>query len=141
MPYPEDNTACVFATAHATTRLRLLHLLAREHLTRLASGALFNAAIGPYRGKGSDEQTLLRSMADTVEIVDLILSDAFYSTYLFIAALQVKGVDLLMEHTGTGKLSTDFRRGQKLGACDRLIELKKLQQYPRGCPLKTNLHV
>jgi len=99
-------------------------------ITSLASGALLNAAISPYSGKGSDEQTLLRSMADTFESGDLVLGDAFYPTYFFIAAMQAKGVDLLMEQNGARKLSTDFRRGHKLGTCDHLIDLKKPAQCP-----------
>lgn len=33
----------------------------------LGSGAMLDAATGPCEGKGSDEQTLLRGMLDTLE--------------------------------------------------------------------------
>jgi hypothetical protein len=36
-------------------------------ITCLASGALLNAAIGRFQGKGGDERTLLRSIQDTFQ--------------------------------------------------------------------------
>jgi hypothetical protein len=50
----------------------------------LASGAVLDAAMGPCRGKGSDEQTLLRSILDTLEAGDILLGDAFYATYFLL---------------------------------------------------------
>lgn len=47
----------------------------------LSSGAVLNASIGPFKGKGSDEQSLLRNIIDTFKPDDLILGDAFYGTY------------------------------------------------------------
>ena len=43
----------------------------------LSSGAVLNASIGRYKGKGSDEQSLLRHILDTFDKGDLILGDAF----------------------------------------------------------------
>ena len=40
----------------------------------LGSGAVLNAAFSRYSGKGSDEQSLLRSMLDTLERDDLLLN-------------------------------------------------------------------
>jgi hypothetical protein len=42
----------------------------------LASGALLNAATAPCEGKGSDEQTLLRGMLETLEPGDILLGDS-----------------------------------------------------------------
>ena len=53
----------------------------------LASGALLNAATVPCEGKGSDEQTLLRGMLDTLEAGDILLGDAFYPTYFLLCEL------------------------------------------------------
>jgi len=53
----------------------------------LSSGALLNAAIGRFNGKGGDEQTLLRSMLDSFEPGDLVLGDAFYGTYFTLRSL------------------------------------------------------
>ena len=89
----------------------------------LGSGALLNAAIGRYRGKGGDEQSLLRSMLDTLQRGDLLLGDAFYATYFLLCALRQRGVDALFEQHGSR--SIDFRRGQRLGPRDHLIVLAK----------------
>jgi len=69
-------------------------------ITCLSSGALLNAAVGRFNGKGGDEQTLLRSIQDTLEPGDMLLGDAFFPTYFFLAAMQARGVDILMEQMG-----------------------------------------
>jgi len=99
-------------------------------ITCLSSGALINTAVGHFKGKGGDEQTLLRSLQDTFQESDLILGDAFFATYFFIADMQAKGVDILMEQHGARRKSTDFRRGKKLGQRDHLIQLNKPKKRP-----------
>jgi len=99
-------------------------------ITCLASGTLLNAAIGRFNGKGGDEQTLLRTIQETFEPGDVILGDAFFATYFFIAAMQAKGVDVLMEQHGSRKRTTDFRRGHKLGERDHLIVIDKPKIRP-----------
>jgi hypothetical protein len=96
----------------------------------LGSGAILNAAMGPCKGKGSDEQSLLRSILDTLESGDILLGDAFYATYFLLCALQARGVDGVFEQQGARRRSTDFRRGQKLGQRDHLIELQKPKIKP-----------
>lgn len=99
-------------------------------ITCLASGALLNAAIGRFKGKGGDEQTLLRSMQDTFQSGDIVLADAFFSTYFFITAMQAKGVDILMEQYGARKRTTDFRRGRRVGTRDHVIVIDKPKKRP-----------
>jgi len=99
-------------------------------ITCLANGALINAAIGRFQGKGGDEQTLLRSIQDTFQTGDIVLADAFFATYFFIAAMQAKSIDILMEQHGARKRSTDFRRGQSLGAHDHIIVIDKPKKRP-----------
>ena len=94
-------------------------------LVCLGSGALLNAAIGPYRGKGADEQSLLRSILDSLERGDLLLGDAFYATYFLLCALRERGIDAVFEQHGSRQRTTDFRRGQRLGARDHLMVLSK----------------
>jgi hypothetical protein len=96
----------------------------------LGSGAVLNAALGPCRGKGSDEQTLLRSILDTLESGDILLGDAFYATYFLLCQLQQLGVDAVFEQQGSRRRSTDFRRGHRLGERDHLIELCKPKRKP-----------
>jgi hypothetical protein len=94
-------------------------------LVCLGSGALLNAAIGHYRGKGGDEQSLLRSILDTLDRGDLLLGDAFYATYFLLCTLRERGIDAVFEQHGSRQRTTDFRRGQRLGARDHLIVLPK----------------
>lgn len=94
-------------------------------LVCLGSGALLNAAIGHYRGKGGDEQSLLRSILDTLEGGDLLLGDALYATYFLLCTLQERGIDAVFEQHGSRQRTTDFRHGRRLGARDHLIVLPK----------------
>ena len=96
----------------------------------LGSGVLLDAAVGRYRGKGSDEQSLLRSMLDVLQSGDILLGDAYYATYFLLCDLQQRGVDGVFEQYGARKRSTDFRRGKRLGQRDHLIELSKPKRKP-----------
>ena len=97
-------------------------------LVCLASGAVLNAALGPCKGKGSDEQSLLRSLLPTLQSGNLLLGDAFYATYFLLCALQAQGVDGVFEQHGARR--TDFRRGHSLGKRDHLIKLNKPEKKP-----------
>ena len=87
-------------------------------ITCLSSGAVLNAAVGRFNGKGGDEHTLLRAIQDTLEQGDILLGDAFFPSYFLIASMQARGVDILMEQQGARKRTTGFRRGRKLGQRD-----------------------
>ena len=94
-------------------------------LVCLGSGAVLQAAVGHYRGKGGDEQSLLRSILDTLQRGDVLLGDAFYATYFLLCTLRERGIDAVFEQNGSRQRSTDFRRGHRLGARDHLIVLPK----------------
>ena len=96
----------------------------------LASGVVLNTAIGRYGGKGGDEQTLLRSILDTLAVGDILLGDAYYASYFLLGALQARGIDAVFEQQGARQHSTDFRRGLRLGQRDHLIELQKPKTRP-----------
>jgi hypothetical protein len=99
-------------------------------VTCLFSGAVLNAAMGGFKGKGSGEQALLRTLLDTFEPGDLILGDAFYATYFLLAELQARKIDSLFEQHGARKRSTDFSQGEELGSRDHLITLTKPKVRP-----------
>lgn len=99
-------------------------------VTCLSSGAVLDAAMGGYKGKGSGEQALLRTLLDIFESGDVMLGDAFYGTYFLLAELRSRGVDALFEQQGMRKRSTDFRLGKKLGIKDHLITLTKPKARP-----------
>lgn len=87
----------------------------------LGTGAVLDAAIGPYQGKGGDEQTLLRSMLDSLRSGEVLLGDACYATYFLLCSLRARGIDAVFEQHGARGRSTDFRRGQRLGQRDHLM--------------------
>ncbi len=58
----------------------------------LSSGSLLNAAIGPFAGKGTGEQSLLRSLLDTFSTGDVVVGDAYFGSYFLLAELQRRGV-------------------------------------------------
>ena len=101
---------------------RLLGLLC------LSSGALLDAACSPIRGKGSDEHTLLRPLLDTLEAGDVLLGDANFPSYWLLAALRERGVDGVFEQIGGRRAGVDFRRGERLGTGDHIIELRRPQR-------------
>lgn len=91
----------------------------------LASGSVINAAIGPFKGKGADEQTLLRSLLDSFAHGDIVVGDAYYCSYFLLTELMDRGVDAVFEQFGARRKNIDFRKGQKLGNKDHLITYKK----------------
>jgi hypothetical protein len=99
-------------------------------LVCLGSGAVLDAALGGYRGKGNDEQTLLRRLLDTLKSGDLLLGDAYYASYFLLCALRERGVEAVFEQQGARRCSTDFRRGQRLGVRDHLITWHKPKLKP-----------
>lgn len=99
-------------------------------ITCLSSGALLNAVMGKFKGKGSGEQALLRTLLDTLKTGDLLLGDAFYATYFLLAELRVRGVDAVFEQHGARQRTTDFCRGKNLGSRDHLITLTKPKIRP-----------
>jgi len=99
-------------------------------VTCLSSGAIVNASIGSFSGKGSDEQTLLRNVLDTFMAGDCVLGDAFFGTYFLLNALCNKGVDALFEQMGARKRVTDYRKGKSLGTKDHLLTLSKPKKKP-----------
>lgn len=85
----------------------------------LSSGAVLDAAICAYHGKGSDEQTLLRQLLNRLESNTVLVGDAFFATFFLLAELQRRGVDGVFEQHGARRRSTDFRRGCRLGERDQ----------------------
>ena len=96
----------------------------------LSSGAVLDTATSPIQGKGSDENSLLRSVLDHLQAGDILLGDAFFSTYFLLAELKHRGIDGVFEQFGARRRSTDFRRGRRLGERDHVIELQKPSKRP-----------
>ena len=70
-------------------------------LVCLGSGAVLDAAIGGYRGKGSDEQSLLRTLLESLKPGDLLLGDAYYASFFLFCTLQERGIEAVFESRRT----------------------------------------
>jgi hypothetical protein len=94
----------------------------------LSTGAVVDAAVGPFAGKGHSEHSLVRELLDGFCAGEVMLADALYCSYWLIAMLQSAGVDVLFEQHGSR--ITDFRRGQRLGTRDHAVTWHKPVQRP-----------
>ncbi|MBV8382054.1 MAG: IS4 family transposase [Planctomycetaceae bacterium] len=94
----------------------------------LAVGTVLEATLGPYQGKQTSELALLRQILDQFQPGDIVLADRFFSSYWTIAALQARGVDIVVRlHQAR---QADFRRGRRLGREDHLVTWTKPQHVP-----------
>jgi hypothetical protein len=94
----------------------------------LAVGTVLEAAIGPYQGKQTSELALLRQVIAQFQPGDIFLADRFYCSYWVIAALQARGVDVVVRLHQARK--ADFRRGRRLGREDHIVTWTKPKHVP-----------
>lgn len=94
----------------------------------LESGAVINAQIAPYKGKGADEHSMLRTILDTFKKGDLIIGDALYGSYWLMAHLQINGVNGIFQQNGGRVKKTDFRTGKKVGKYDHIVRYERPQR-------------
>jgi hypothetical protein len=67
----------------------------------LTVGAVLEAAIGPFHGKGNGELSLWRKLADTLQGGDVLLGDRLYPTFWTVAGALARGADVVMRmHAG-----------------------------------------
>ena len=96
----------------------------------LHTGVILNASIGPCKGKGTDEKSLLRNVLDTFKNGDVVVGDAFFGSYFLLVEMMSRGVDVLFEQLGSRKLMTDFGKGTSLAKKDHLIDFNKPKIKP-----------
>jgi hypothetical protein len=89
----------------------------------LAVGTVIEAALGPYQGKQTGENSLFRTLHHLLSPGDVVLADRFYSGWFDIALLAARGVDVVV-HKHQLRPS-DFRTGARLGKDDHLVRLAK----------------
>ena len=92
-------------------------------LISLTTAMIQGLALGPYSGKETGETALFRQLFSLLKAGDLVLADRYDAGWFTIALLQMRGVDVvtrLHQHR-----EADFRRGQRLGADDHLVEWPK----------------
>ncbi|HWB13462.1 MAG TPA: IS4 family transposase [Pirellulales bacterium] len=89
----------------------------------LAVGAVLDAAIGKYQGKQTGENSLFRTLHNTLRNGDVVLADRYFSGWFDIALLQQQGVDVVIRKHQLRR--TDFRLGVRLGPDDQLVCWRK----------------
>ena len=94
----------------------------------LAVGTVLDAAVGPYRGKQTSELALLRQIIGHFQPGDIVLADRFSCSFWLIAALQARGVDVLVRLHQCR--TADFRRGRRLGREDHIVTWPRRQEIP-----------
>jgi len=92
----------------------------------LSVGTVLEAAIGKYQGKQTGENSLFRSLHDTLDEGDVILADRYFSGWSDIALPQQRGIDLVIRKHQARR--TDFRTGKRLGKDDHLVVWRKPQR-------------
>ena len=97
-------------------------------LLSLATGMLKDMALGPYLGKETGETALLRELLGGFRPGDLLLGDRYFCSYFMIALLMELGIDFVTRLHQLRKV--DFRRGQRLGQGDQVVEWKRPQRPP-----------
>jgi hypothetical protein len=95
-------------------------------LLSLATGMLKDMAMGPYLGKETGETALLRQLLDGFRSGDILLGDRYFCSYFMIALLMELGIDFVTRVHQLRKV--DFRRGQRLGRGDQVVEWKRPQK-------------
>ena len=103
-------------------------------LLSLATGMLKDMAMGPYLGKETGETALLRQLLDGFRSGDILLGDRYFCSYFMIALLMELGIDFVTRVHQLRKV--DFRRGQRLGRGDQVVEWK-LPQKPKWMDQQT----
>lgn len=94
----------------------------------LHSGAVLDAAIGPYKGKQTGENALFRGLFGQLPPGDVVVGDCGFGSFWNFAMLKVHGVDAVFPlHQCRPE---DFRRGTRLGKNDRLVEWRKPRARP-----------
>ena len=94
----------------------------------LHSGAVLDAAIGPYLGKQTGENALFRSLFGQLQAGDVVAGDCGFGSFWNFAMLQRRGVDAIFPlHQCRPE---DFRQGERLGKNDRLVEWRKPRERP-----------
>jgi putative transposase len=85
----------------------------------LGTAAIHDLNIGPYEGKTTGENALLRGILDCLKEGDMAVFDRHYCSFMMLAILRQRGVHFCAR-LHQRRLS-DFRRGRRLGPDDHLV--------------------
>jgi Transposase DDE domain len=89
----------------------------------LATGAVRDLAIGPYKGKETGETSLFRALLPRLKAGEVLLGDRVFASFFGIAQLVARDIDGVFRIHQRRKI--DFRRGHCLGAEDHRVLWRK----------------
>ena len=89
-------------------------------LLAFATAVIVGAAFGPFAGKETGETAMFRQLFDQLRKADVIIADRYHCSYFMIALLMQRGVDVVFRMNQ--RRHYDFRRGQRLGRNDHIVE-------------------
>src|SRR5260370_11374289 len=85
-----------------------------------ATACLPGCAMGPCKGKETGETALFRQLVQQIRPGDVVVADRYFCSYWQMALLRQRGAD------GCARMHQrrqyDFRRGQRLGQGDHVVE-------------------
>jgi hypothetical protein len=85
----------------------------------LATACICDLAVGPWQGKQTGENSMLRGLLDTFDAGDVIVFDRYFCSYLMLALLSLRGLHVCTRQHQRRR--SDFRRGRRLGPQDHLV--------------------
>jgi hypothetical protein len=85
----------------------------------LATACVCALAVGPYQGKDTGENALLRDLLETFDAGDVAVFDRGFCSFLMLALFARRGVQVCARQHQRRR--SDFRRGRRLGPGDHLI--------------------
>lgn len=89
----------------------------------LTVGTVIDYAIDAFKGKGTGESTLFRRIFDCIEPEDILLGDSIYPSFFLVSDIIFKNADGIFG--GQARRLYDFRKGEKLGKKDHIVDWKK----------------
>jgi Transposase DDE domain len=102
--------------------IRLVVLLA------FATACLVDCAMGPRKGKGAGETSLLKGILASLRQGDVLVGDRYYCGYELVVLVRRRGADVCFRlHS---QRHADFRRGRKLGKDDHVVRWPKPKRPP-----------
>lgn len=95
-------------------------------MVSLSTGAVLDWAFAACKGENTGETALFWRLMPLLRPGDVVIADGYYCGYFLIARLIDLGVEVVMPQHHLRK--TDFRRGERLGARDRVVSWRRPQR-------------
>jgi len=90
----------------------------------LSTGAMIDMIVGPWKGKGTGELTLLKKLWHVVKSGDTLVGDSLFSSFSVIAGVLQNDCHLVSEF----RISRCWRLNSRIG--DQIIEIEKPAKRP-----------